>query len=203
VAETRATSIYLIRHPEPQGGAGVCYGALDLPLSEKGIRQAQALAESLREKGFAAVYTSPLQRCRRAAELLAARCEIVDDLRELDHGAWEGRTYDEIAASDPGRYREWMERPCEVRFPDGESLADLRERVLAAAAGIRSRHDGQAIAIVTHIGPIRVLLAEALGMPLENMFRMVQSYAGINLIRYSGGTMVLEFMNREAYFPGR
>lgn len=203
MAETRATSIYLIRHPEPEGGAGLCYGSLDLPLSEKGRRQAAALAESMQEKSLATVYTSPLQRCRRAAELLAPQCEVVDDLRELDRGEWEGRTYDEIAASDAVRYRQWMERPCEVRFPRGESLADLRQRVLAVAAAIRGRHEGETVAIVTHVGPIRVLLAEALGMALENMFRIGQSYAGVNLIRYWGDATLVEYVNREAYLAAR
>jgi alpha-ribazole phosphatase len=206
MAEAPQTVIWLIRHPEPEGGAGVCYGALDLKLSEKGVRQAEALAATLAEEPIIAVYTSPLQRCRRAAELVAARrgcrSEVVDDLRELNHGEWEGRTYDEIRAGDPERYRQWMEHPTELRFPGGESLAELRERVLAAWTALRLRHGGETIAVLTHVGPGRAILADALGMPVENMFRLGLTYAGMCMIRYWGDLPEVRFTNRLAYLPG-
>ncbi|SRR5579883_1298075 len=195
------TALWLIRHPEPAGGAGRCYGTLDLPLSETGKLQAQALARKLAAEPLAAVYTSPRERCRYAASLLAEACgcpsEVVDDLRELDHGEWEGRAYDEIAAADPELYRKWMTQPCEVRFPDGECLADVRQRVLPAAAALRARHRGEAIAAITHVGPLRIILADALGMPAEHMFRIGQSFGGANLIRYWGEIPQVEFLNRE------
>jgi len=206
MSETAASSIWLIRHPEPEVAAGCCYGSLDLELSENGFRQAEALAEAISREPIATVYTSPLRRCRDAAQLLASRracsCVPLDALREINHGEWEGRLYDEIAAGDPERYRQWMERPLEVCFPGGECFADVRDRVLEAAAMLRARHRGQAIALVSHAGPTRTILADALGIEPRNLFRIRLSYGGVSLIRYWDDVPVVEFVNR-AYFPGR
>src|SRR5260370_31981794 len=121
------TVLWLLRHPEPEASArGRCYGSLDVALSPDGIRQARSVAHGLAQKTFAAIYTSPRQRCTQAAHILAAgrTCpvETIAALRELDFGEFEGRTYDEIAAMYPDPYQQWMEHPTETRFPGGESF---------------------------------------------------------------------------------
>jgi len=194
------SAIWLIRHPEPQVVAGRCCGSLDLELSEAGLRQMDAIVAAMSSEAIAAVYSSPLRRCRRLAEALSAArgcaCQVVDGLREIDFGEWEGLTYDEIAARDPDRYRQWMERPWEIRFPSGECLADMRRRVLDTANAVRSLHPGQPVALVTHGGPIRVILAEALRIDEQNLFRIGQSYGGISLVRYWDGVPGVGFINR-------
>jgi alpha-ribazole phosphatase len=197
------TTLCMLRHPEPEEAAsGRCYGSLDVALSAKGIQQAQAAAKVLAGETFAAIYTSPRQRCVQAAAILAAgrTCplETVDAFRELDFGELEGRTYDEIAALYPELYRQWMDRPTETRFPGGESFSEMRARVLAAARQILSRHRGRSVALVTHGGVIRILLAEALCMDPANMFRIGQRHCGISLIRYFGDFPVVELANAPA-----
>lgn len=194
------TTFWLIRHPEPEASAsGRCYGSLDMKLSEAGIRQAHEVAEALQAEPLAAIYASPRQRCVEAAEILAGAtgCPLrtVDALRELDFGAFEGRTYDEIAALYPEVYRQWMESPTEVQFPGGEGFSQMRSRVLAAAADLLGRHNGQTVALVTHGGAIRILLAEALCMPAANLFRLGQRYAAINRIRYQENIPIVDLMN--------
>src|SRR5579863_3563976 len=125
------TVLWLLRHPEPEASArGRCYGSLDVALSPEGIRQARSVADRLAQEIFTAIYTSPRQRCTQAAQILAAgrTCpvETMPALRELDFGEFEGRTYDEIAATYPGLYQRWMERPTETQFPGGESFLDMR-----------------------------------------------------------------------------
>ncbi len=191
--------LWLIRHPEPETTPGQCYGSLDVPLSERGVRQAQAVAGALRDEPLAAIYTSPRRRCQEAAEILAEgrgfAVEPVQDFRELDFGEFEGYSYDEIAAAHPELYRAWMERPTEVLFPGGESFELVRARVTKAAALLRGRHHDETIAIVTHGGPIRILIAEALGMPGQNIFRLAQQYGAMNLIRYFEGSALVEMVN--------
>ena len=194
------TALWLIRHPEPEAGAeGLCYGSLDWNLSERGLLQARAIAGALRKELLAAIYTSPRRRCTQAAEILAAgyTCpvETLEPLRELDFGEFEGRRYEEIEESHPALYRQWMESPTGVQFPGGESFAAMRVRVLAAAAALRARHEDESIALVTHGGVIRIILADALGIPPEHIFRLAQRYAAINLVRYFGDAPLVELVN--------
>lgn len=197
------TVLWLLRHPEPEASArGRCYGSLDVALSPEGIRQAHAVADALAQEMFAAIYTSPRQRCRQAAEILAAgrtcSVETVAALRELDFGELEGSTYDEIAAMYPDVYQQWMDRPTETQFPGGESFREMHARVIATTRDLRSRHAGQSIAFVTHAGVIRIILADALGMEAANIFRIGQRYGAINVVRYFGETPIVELLNGEA-----
>lgn len=196
------TTLWLIRHPEPESAAeGRCYGSLDWNLSEHGVLQARGIAEKLRAEPLAAIYSSPRRRCRQAAEVLAAgrSCpfETVEALRELDFGEFEGRRYDEIEQSHPALYREWMERPTEVQFPGGECFRAMQVRVLAAASALRARHGGESIALVTHGGAVRIILAEALGIPPRHIFRLAQRHGAINLLRYFEEAPLAELINAD------
>ena len=200
VLETR---FWLLRHPEPEAFAqGRCYGSLDVGLSPRGVRQADEVAGALAVEPFAAIYTSPSRRCAEAAAKIAAgrTCplEIMDELRELHFGEFEGRTYDEIPALYPEIYRQWMERPTDVRFPGGERFVDMVERVMTAETNLRLRHAGESIALVTHAGAIRIILGNALGMDLANIFRIGQEYSAVNLVRYFGSNPVVGLMNADA-----
>ena len=194
-------SVWLVRHGEPAAEArGRCYGSLDVALSADGIRQAQRAAEALREHPLAMVYASPRRRCIDAARTLAAEqnisIETLDAIREIDFGDFEGRSYESIAAEFPELYRHWMECPTKVRFPGGESFDDMWIRVTSAVRELRARHEDQSVAIVTHGGVIRIVLAEALGMQPASIFRIAQRYGAINLIRYFGERPLVELINR-------
>jgi len=194
------TVLWLIRHPEPDPAMrGICYGSLDVALSPKGLEQSQSIARSLAGESVDAIYTSPSRRCFEAARCIAAShsCPVntVAGLRELDFGDFEGRSYDEIAAKDPEFYRHWMERPTKVQFPNGESFRDVADRVIQATRELIVRHYGGQIAIVSHGGVIRIVLADVLGMPAANIFRIGQSYGAVNRVRYRGITGAVELMN--------
>lgn len=194
------TRCWLIRHGEPVAEArGRCYGSTNFGLSEDG-RSAMALAaEYLKDEQIAAVYSSPLLRARESAEIVAARgsvpVELVSDLRELDFGEYEGLTYDEIAARHPDVYREWMHAPTSVRFPNGECFDELRMRVLSAFQNILRERAGLTIAIVSHGGVNRALLAWALQIPDSSVFRLAQDYAAINLLTVSDGVPGVQLLN--------
>jgi alpha-ribazole phosphatase len=200
VLETR---LWLLRHPEPEAFAqGRCYGSLDVGLSPQGVRQADEVANALVMEPLAAIYTSPSRRCAEAAAkiVVGRTCPvgIMDELRELNFGEFEGRTYEEIAALYPEIYRQWMERPTDVRFPGGECLVDMVARVVTAENTLRLMHAGQSVAVVTHAGAIRIILGRGLGMDLANIFRIGQGYGAVNLVRYFGSSPVVELMNAHA-----
>jgi alpha-ribazole phosphatase len=194
------TVLWLIRHPEPDEAVrGICYGSLDVPLSPRGIEQAQSIARWLSSHHLDAIYTSPSRRCVETARFIAVgrSCPIepAAALRELDFGDFEGRPYNEIAELHPDLYREWMEHPTEVHFPGGENFSQMADRVMAVTREVVSRHSDQHLAIVTHGGAIRIIVAHVLGMPSNHIFRIAQHYGAINCIRYNGTLPLVELLN--------
>jgi len=184
--------LILIRHAEPHEDArGRCYGSLDIGLSDEGRERARRLSRLPLD--YDAVYTSPRLRAVETATALAPAPIVVEDLREIDFGELEGRRYEEIARTDPELYRAWMERPTTVRFPGGESFADLRTRALRAFDAIRSRHESSVV--VTHGGPVRAGVAVWLGMPDEAIFRLDQSYCGVTIVEWLDGTPIVRLLN--------
>ena len=176
------TRIWLIRHGEPLR-KDICYGSLDIALSDVGRQQMARVAEYLKPEAITAVYTSPLSRALESARIIAPEVTVVPDLREMDFGELEGLAYDEIAVRYPDIYRNWSQ----VRFPGGESLPDMRDRVLRAFDAICRDREDQTIAIVSHGGVNRILLAWALQIPDHCIFRLAQDYAALNLLTLTGG----------------
>ena len=183
--------LVLVRHCEPEEDSrGRCYGSLDVGLSDAGKRHARELAPRLENGG--ALWTSPRLRARQTAAPFVAASRVDDDLRELDFGELEGRTYDEIAASEPELYRTWMETPTRVHFPGGESWADLKIRVLRSLDRIEL--EGDAV-IVTHGGVIRAALSEWLSIPDEAIFRIDLGYGGITVAERVAGMPIVRMVN--------
>jgi alpha-ribazole phosphatase/probable phosphoglycerate mutase len=191
------STLVLVRHAEPVDDMrGRCYGSLDVPLSERGVAQVQSLVARLSDP-YEVVVTSPRTRAAETAAPLAAARDVplhVDErLREIDFGAFEGQTYEEIERTEPELFRRWMETPTEVRFPGGESYADVRERALAAYAEIRTTH-GCAV-VVAHGGVIRAGLAAWLGMPDDRIFRLAQRHCGVSVVDWVDETPIVRLLN--------
>jgi alpha-ribazole phosphatase/probable phosphoglycerate mutase len=190
--------LLLVRHAEPSELAhGRCYGSLDVGLAAAGVVHAAQLAEELSVVPYDAVYASPRTRARETAEPLAAAREltvvVADELRELDFGAFEGRTYEEIERSEPELFARWMTTPTAVRFPGGESYGDLRVRAGRVLDAIRDAHD--TAIVVTHGGVIRAGLAGWLELPDHAIFRLDQSYCGVTVVEWVGETPIVRVVN--------
>jgi alpha-ribazole phosphatase len=194
------TRLWLVRHGEPaEETRHRCYGSLDVGLSGKGRAQMAQVAQYLESESVAAIYSSPRARALESARILThvhpCSLEVVADLREIDFGNFEGLPYDEIAARYPDLYRQWMETPTEVRFPNGESFSEMRGRILRAFGAIQREWEGQTVAIVSHGGVNRILIAWALQMPDNCLFRLAQDYAAINLLAFMDGLPSLQLLN--------
>jgi alpha-ribazole phosphatase len=190
--------LILVRHTEPQEDVrGRCYGSLDIGLSAVGREHACELAARLARLDYQAVYASPRLRARETADPVASArgLELRTDegLRELDFGALEGRTYDEIAEREPELYRAWMSTPTQVRFPGGESFADLKARAIMALDRIRDVHE--AAVVVTHGGVLRAGVAAWLSMPDEAIFRLDQRYGGVTIVDWLDGAPLVRLLN--------
>lgn len=196
-----STWLYLIRHGEvEQAAEGRFFGHTDVGLSATGRLQAEVLGRHLGPERIAAVYASDLRRARESAEPLAAALDLApvvsSALREVDMGRWEGLTFREIRERDPELAARWLANPAAVPFPGGESLEALRARVVPALEAILARHAGRRVAVVAHGGSNRVILCEALGLPLGNALRLAQDYACVNVIEYRDGIAVVHTLNQ-------
>ncbi len=203
-----ATRLILIRHTQPSAAArGRCYGVLDFGLSARGLRHARHIARTLDAITLHAVYTSPRLRARHLAEPLArlhGLDPIIDEnLRELDFGDLEGMTYEEIERQHPGIFRRWMATPTEVKFPGGDSYRILKGRALAALAAIRARHNHETVAVVTHAGTVRAIVAECLSLPDHAIFRLDQSYGAISIIDWVDENPIVRLLNGQASMVAR
>ena len=194
------TTLFLIRHTEPAEWAkGLCHGALDVPLSDDGEVHARRIGDHLREVRIDAVYSSPLSRAVVTASAVASphglEPMLREDLREIDFGAFEGRTFDEIAASHPDLYAQWMSEPTSVRFPGGEGYGDLSARATREITRIRCEHEGGSVSVVTHGGVIRAVLAAILGVAGPMIFRIDQSWGGISRVEWVGEEPIIRSSN--------
>jgi alpha-ribazole phosphatase len=175
------THLYLIRHAETQGTGRYHGQRSDPTLSDIGRSQALALAKRLAEEGFLAIYTSPLERTRQTAEAIAKHhscpIETLDDLSEMDFGRWDGLSYEEINTLDAESYGKWLDDPLNFSPPGGEDLNRFHGRIKGAFDSIIARHSEGSVAAVSHGGAIRVMLCEALGLPMTSFwcFRVEQA----------------------------
>ena len=206
--EARPARLLLVRHGAAEGSAeGRFFGRTDsalLPLGEAQMREAAPrLRPWLREGEEVRVLTSPLRRARRSAELLCEALglappgggDVVAGLSELDLGEWEGETYASLSAREPGRLKAHYADFVRSRPPKGESLLDLAQRVRRAMGELRATLRGGTALVVAHAGVNRVILCDALGMPLENFFRIEQDFAALNVVEYHGETPLVRLVN--------
>lgn len=139
-------------------------GWVAVPLNEHGRRQAQRLANFIRNIGMTALYTSDLKRAVETADLLAEKlgfAPIPDErLRERNIGAWQGLTPDEMKRWYPEDYARLVSDPETFRVPGGESRRDVRERMRAAFKDIVKQAHGETIGIISHTTAIHSLLSE-------------------------------------------
>lgn len=139
-------------------------GWVAIPLNSYGKRQAQRLANYIRNIGVGALYTSDLKRATETADLLAEKlgsAPIADQrLRERDIGVWQGLTQQEMQLWYPAEYAQFVGDPDGYRVPEGESRKDVRERILAAFNEYLAADKGETIAILSHSTAINALLAE-------------------------------------------
>lgn len=201
LAKSDATRLLLVRHGEVEEVArGRIYGRLDPALSPGGRAQAEAAALCVAAERPVAIYTSPSVRARDTALPIASALGLtpVTDprIREIEFGEFEGLTFAEAERRDPVTWREWMERPGEVRFPGGECWDEIRARAVDAAEAIAAAHPRAPVAIVTHGGVIRALLSEALALPASRTFRIEVGFGSLTVLRREPFGWMVEAVNR-------
>jgi broad specificity phosphatase PhoE len=140
-----------------------------------------------------------LSRAFRSAEIIAESHGLTplvnNGLRERSFGIWEGMSFIEIKEKHPVEFQAWAGNPLKYSPMGGESTLEVRERVIGALESILAGHHGDTIAVVAHGGVNRIILCHIMGMPLENIFRIEQDYAAVNIIEFWEQYPVVKLLN--------
>lgn len=192
------TILYLIRHGETGGNfEGRFQGIIDNPLNESGIRQAQMLGEAFSLSRVDVLYTSPLQRARRTAEIIAEMhgleklTPIVEPgLTELDGGLLEGRKFSELAKEYPEVMEAMHTHPATMECPGGESMRDVSERIVKTIDHLVSQNKGKVIAAVSHGIIISSYIHFASGKSFEEMPNCMVANASVSKFLFNDDLIV-------------
>lgn len=192
--------LFLVRHGEVDANVELRYlGRRDDPLNPAGIAQADRLAAAFRELTVDGILASPLRRTVATARAIAAAtgAVVVPDGRlvELDFGAWEGLSRQEVLAgghATPELMARWEADPA-LPVPGGESLTEVRDRVVGLADELLGARPGSSLVLVTHMGPIKALLCAALGVPFAATRRLFLDPATVTVVDWASRPVVRLF----------
>ena len=190
--------LILIRHGETvHNVAGIAQGWQDSDLSERGERQVRQLAERLKAMNVDALFSSPLNRAIATATAIAEttglEVKTLEELREMNYGGWEGRSFLDVRRLDEDIYQRWIVDG-DVACPSGESHNDVRRRLETAVAHIGGNGARKA-AVVTHGTAIRVAATALLDIPVMASRHFAQDNAALNVFVRRGDRWVLKVWN--------
>ncbi len=205
------TRILLVRHGATALSAEDRFaGSTDVPLGAEGRVQVELLGTRLAGESFSAAYASPLGRALDTATVVARAhglpVTILDGLREIDHGRWEGLRHEEAEVKYPDEYAAWRHDPFNFAPTGGEAGRHVLERALRAFQQIVGAHPGERVLVVSHKATIRLVIAHALGFdPRGYRDRLEQMPACLNIIEMGpdgmGRLMLLNDVSHYASEP--
>jgi broad specificity phosphatase PhoE len=192
--------IILARHGETDWNAErVFRGRADIPLNDTGVRQAELLGEYLSRETIDIVYSSPLQRALKTASSVAAPhgldVNVVTNLYDIDCGEWQGLSVEKVEAGFPGLYQDWLDTPEQVRLPGGETLEDVRARVMPFIQDVVIRCGEGRVVLVSHRLVFKVVICALLGLSNSSVWCFQLDTGGISRFVYDGGRVVLTAHN--------
>ena len=204
-SKEESTNVYFLRHGQTDFPIDriYCDDKEDPSLNTNGIYQAKCAAVLLKKERISAVYASPAKRtqmtARELSEVSGLEVEILPEWVERRFGIWEGLYFNEIEKKYPKEYSNWKRNPVSFTPDLGETINDLRNRLSGSLDRLVTRHRGENIVIVTHVGPIRVSLCESLRIPIENYRQIRVDYASISRVDYGQTRNNLIKINQHDY----
>jgi broad specificity phosphatase PhoE len=188
--DAQRLTVYLIRHGETWWNReGRCQGVTDIPLTDKGYRQARAIAAALADKPLSAILSSPLQRGKETAAIIAERhglaVEVREELREWNQGELEGLTGAELLGNHRAFFQRWFQDSAGTAPPGGEPLQTLQMRAWPVIDSLRERGLNGPVAVVSHTMTLGTIICAALGLELANIHRLKLDLASRSTITFS------------------
>ncbi len=197
------TEIILARHGETEWNVEEVFrGRIDVELNETGIKQAELLAEYLSDSKIDAIYSSPLKRALKTAEIIAGYhkldVEIAPGLIDFDYGKWQGLPHQEVKDKYKELYAEWVNSPDKVKMPAGESLNDVRKRAIDVVDSVIAKHKGTVV-LVSHRVVNKVLICALSGLDNSHFWNIRQDTCGITTFIYENERFILTEHNNTSY----
>jgi broad specificity phosphatase PhoE len=183
------TKIYLIRHGEShQNIDDVLSGVTDVSLSELGKEQCAKLSRYFENVPIAKVYATPLQRAIESAEIIFPKhksfIEISEALIEFNYGDYEGYERTEYGDSNDNIIQKWVTAPADLTFPGGDNVQEHARKAFTGITELATKNKNSIIACISHRTTIRLIIAQIVGLPLDNFRTLPCSNCGIFEIEY-------------------
>jgi len=197
------TEIILVRHGETEWNVEEVFrGRIDIELNQTGIKQAKLLAEYLADLKIDAIYSSPLRRALKTAELIAGyhklQVEVAPALIDFNFGKWQGLSLQEVRDKYKEFYAEWISRPHKVKIPSGESLDDVKDRAMTLVDDVITKYQGTVV-LVSHRVVNKVLICALLGLDNSHFWNIRQNTCGITTFTYENGRFILTEHNNTSF----
>ena len=170
-----------------------------VPLTETGIKQANDVAKFLKKMKITSIYSSPIERAKQTAEIVAAHCSLdykIDDrLIELDMGKFTGQPYDEIFASHGNVFLKFYDGDVEIANNGVETFIEVKKRIFDMIQYVNKEHNGENVLLVTHMDPIKAVLSNVLSLKPESIFELIIANASLTIFNDFDGKLSLKAIN--------
>lgn len=192
--------LYIVRHGETVWNTlKKTQGMLDSALTQKGIKQANKLANRLLDEEIDYIYASDLSRAYDTAKIIAKKLnlEVKTDknLREMNYGDWQGLTKEELEKKYPEKLTIWRSKPHTITIDGAESLIQVQERTLEVVNRLKKIHKNKNVLLVSHGSSIKSLILGILGVDLSHYRKLAQDNTAINIIEFRDYTPVITLLN--------
>lgn len=198
------TKVYVVRHGQTAWNLEEVFrGRADIPLDETGKTEVHLAGQALQNETIHAIYSSPLSRSMETAENVAKFHKIpvspLEAIVDISYGDWEGVRLKEVAEKYPDLYSLWLKEPHSIRFPNGESLEEVRMRTMGAVEKLLLNHPNETIVLVAHRVPNKVICCTLLGLDNSHFWRIQQDTASTNLFIHKDDQWIVSFINDTSY----
>ncbi len=185
-------NLYLVRHTPVNLNSKICYGQLDLEADSSFSEHCSRLLPLFQTLKNSTAYVSPLRRCTSMAKYFYKEFNLIEDLKEINFGDWEGKSWDEIPRH---QIDQWAINVCDYSPLNGESLREMNFRVLHFMKNVEAE-DIESIVLFTHAGPIRSILAHYMQLDLENTLKIHVDFSSVSKIIVNDEFARIEYVNR-------
>ena len=194
------SKLLLARHGNTKlNSAERLWGQTDAELSAEGVGQAERLRDRLATQKIDVIYTSNLQRASATAKIIASSHQVdivtCPELREINFGKIEGLTFKEVSQLYPEVAEAWSKRSLTLKYPGGESITELNNRVSKFLERLEKHTPEETILIVAHSAPLRLLICHLLGIRIQHWRQIRLDLASLSILETYPQGAILNLLN--------